>query len=66
MMIKSNPTFWAKESRSLLWHMVEEGERVSMCEKPIPPPRMSMRAEPPDDARCAKCDKFILREEEYD
>lgn len=62
----SKQSFWAKQVPDRLWHLVDQGERTSKCGREIPPPRMSTNSEPTEDVRCAKCDKFVMREEEWD
>jgi hypothetical protein len=58
--------FWAKESHKYVWHAVQEGEIVSICQRPVLTPRMTQKQTPLDDDRCAKCDRLIWPEGKED
>lgn len=53
----SKDFFWASNGR--LWHAIEDGGIVTMCDRRVPVPRSTMKSMPLEDERCAKCDKLV-------
>jgi len=57
--------FWGKQLEGRLWHAIQDGRSAGICGKAIPIPRMSQKeVVPPDDERCARCDRMIQPDED--